>query len=200
MAKSTSKLFDDSNGNKLATALNDAVENDIMNPPVSEASKTQPEDVEDIELEVVKKKRFRFNKDNSKILELNTSDLNIVTRLTTAYNELNSLMDEVGKELSTLPDDDTEEGSMEQMEKVSEALKKLDSQMREKMDYIFDAPVSKVCASEGSMYDPIDGSFRYEHIIEKLTSLYENNLNKEFSKMKRRVADKTSKYTKKFHN
>jgi hypothetical protein len=89
---------------------------------------------------------------------------------------------------------------MEQVQKISDILKQLDNQMREKVDYIFDAPVSSVLAPEGSMYDPIDGNFRYEIILDKIASLYGDTLNKEFAKMKKRVASKTSQYTqKKFH-
>ena len=76
----------------------------------------------------------------------------------------------------------------------------IDDKMREEIDFIFDAPVSKVCADGGSMYDPFEGMFRFEHIIDALSKLYETNLNSEFSKMKRRVSAKTSKYTKKYHN
>jgi hypothetical protein len=199
MAKSTSKLFDEK-------PVVDTTAKEIMNPPVnddktiSEALENTPDDIIDIELEVVKKKRFRFNKDNSKILELNTSDLNVITRLTTAYDELVNLMEDVGKTLSELPDDTDTESNMEQVQKISDILKQLDNQMREKVDYIFDAPVSSVLAPEGSMYDPIDGNFRYEIILDKIASLYGDTLNKEFAKMKKRVASKTSQYTqKKFH-
>ena len=44
-----------------------------------------------------------------------------------------------------------------------------------------------------------EGMFRFEHIIDAITKLYETNLNSEFSKMRRRISTKTSKYTKKYH-
>ena len=159
-----------------------------------------PDDIVDVEFTAIKKQRFRFNNDNSKILELNTRDLGISSRLGIAYDNLNKLMEEVATTLSNVPgideDDDTElELTDAQNSKVIEALSKLDASMRKEMDFLFDAPVSEVLGSGGSMYDPIGGVFRYEHIIEKLAQLYENDIDREFFILKQRVADRTSKYT-----
>ena len=38
--------------------------------------------------------------------------------------------------------------------------------MRELIDFIFQANVSSVCADDGTMADPLNGQFRFEHIIE----------------------------------
>lgn len=206
MSKSTSKLFKD----EIETPMKE----DAMNLPETEENVTENETEEkvvdmsapadgimDIDLSATKKKRFRINGDNNKILELNTSDLSIATRLSKSYEKLNKYMDEVGKALQGVPDETSEESLSEEQQKfVEDQLSAIDAKMREEMDYIFDAPVSDVCADEGSMYDPFNGMFRFEHIIDALTKLYENNLNSEFMKMKRRVAQKTSKYTKKYHN
>ena len=151
-------------------------------------------DIVDIDLSVIKKKRFRINGDNSKILELNTSDMGIVTRLKEAYPRLNDLMDSVTDKFSNLPDDD--EDDEVQLTALSDAVNEIDKQMRAEIDFIFNSNVSEICGSEGSMWDPIDGSFRYEHIIDKLTKLYENNLDKEYASMKRRVENKAGKYVK----
>lgn len=151
-------------------------------------------DIVDIDLSAIKKKRFRINGDNSKILELNTSDMGIVTRLKEAYPRLNDLMDSVTDKFSNLPDDD--EDDEVQLTALSDAVNEIDKQMRAEIDFIFNSNVSEICGSEGSMWDPIDGSFRYEHIIDKLTKLYENNLDKEYASMKRRVENKAGKYVK----
>lgn len=197
MAKSTSKLFQDEE-TKQVTANEEAPVSE-QEPKADEKSLSVPntDDIQDVELSAVKKQRFRFNHDNSKILELNTSDLNIITRLTTSYDRLNKIMEEVAGTLSELPEGD--DATEDKLDNISAILKKLDDSMKEEVDFIFEAPVSKVLCSDGSMYDPIDGMFRYEHIIDKITSLYENNLNREFTKMRERVNSKTSRYTKKFH-
>lgn len=191
MAKSTSNLFKDSEEKLREEAVTSTVEKEeveVKAPSVVE------EDVQDIDLEVIKKKKFRINGDNSKIIELNTSDLNIVTRLGEAYPRLNTLMESVQKRLQDIPTD-VEDVSEEDFQKVSSVLKELDQKMREEVDFIFNEPVSAVCGADGNMWDPIEGSFRYEHIIEKLSKLYETNLNEEFRKMKAKIANKTAKYT-----
>ena len=189
--KSTSKLFED----EVKTEITE----ENVNAPVTEEEKvetkveTPADDIQDIDLSVIQKKRFRINGDNSKILELNTSDMRIASRLKEAYPRLNTLMDEVADEFNNLPDEVEDE---ETLTKVADAVDKIDGKMREEIDYIFDANVSEVCGSDGSMWDPIDGMFRYEHIIDKLAKLYENNLDKEFADMKRRVETKAGKYVK----
>ena len=139
-------------------------------------------DVIDIDLSVIKKKKFRINGDNNKILELNVSDMGIVARLGEAYPKLEALQKKVGDFADTASEAD-----------IAKKLEEIDSEMRELIDFIFDSNVSEICASDGSMYDPINGMFRYEHIMDTLTTLYESNLNAEFKKMKARV----NKYAKK---
>jgi len=183
--KPTSKLFQDETEKKEVKTK-------------AEVKETQVDDgIVDVDLSPLKKKRFRINGDNSKILELNPTDMGIAIRLSEAYPQLNKLMDDVSEKISTIGEGEDEDTFM----RLSEVLKDIDQQMREKIDYIFDANVSEICASEGSMWDPIEGQFRYEHIIEKLSALYETNLNKEFMAMKRRVEGNASKYAtvKKYH-
>lgn len=192
MAKSTSKLFKDEIPAEMKEdALNLPAETDIP------ANNT--EDIQDIDLSAIKKKRFRINGDPKKILELNTSDLGISARLSSAYERLTKNMEEVGAVLSDLPDNE-DELTEEKESLIQEKLHEIDVKMKKEMDYIFDAPVSDICCDGGSMYDPFGGMFRFEHIIDALTKLYESNLNSEFNKMKRRVSAKTSKYTQKYHN
>lgn len=178
--KSTSTLFQEEDSKTKKT-----VEAEIEN--------TKVDDIQDIDLSIIKKKKFRINGDNSKILELNVSDMGIVTRLKESYPRLNSLMDEVADKFSEIPDDVTNE---EELTKLSDAISAIDNKMRAEMDYIFNSNVSEICGSDGSMWDPIEGSFRYEHIIDKLTKLYENNLDKEYANIKRRVEDTAGKYVK----
>jgi hypothetical protein len=210
MAKSTSKLFKEEepkpmqeDAMNLPEEVNEMLPQETIPAEQSEVVDTPApsnDDIQDIDLSAIKKKRFRINGDPNKILELNTSDLSITSRLSKSYEKLNKYMDEVGKELQAVPDSGEEELSEDQERLVEENLAKIDAKMREEIDYIFDAPVSEVCADEGSMYDPFNGMFRFEHIIDAITKLYENNLNSEFNKMKRRVSAKTSKYTKHYHN
>ena len=150
------------------------------------------ENIIDVDLSAIKKQKFRINGDNSKILELNVSDMGIIARLEDTYPKLMELQDKV----ANLVDVD-EDADDKLLSSTAKKLKEIDSDMRETIDFIFQSNVSEICGSEGSMYDPIEGVFRYEYIISTLAKLYENNMESEFSKMKQRVDKHTSKYTKK---
>lgn len=211
MAKSTSKLFQSEEPKGLKEdALNLPEEGTLSDTPLHALVKQSADevadsivnniadDIQDIDLSVTKRKRFRINGDSNKILELNTSDLNISSRLSSAYKRLTNYMEKVGQTLSEIPDDESEV-TEEQEEAIRKELDAIDAKMKEEVDYIFDAPVSDICSDGGSMYDPFDGKFRFEHIIEALAKLYDTNISSEFAKMRKRIDIKTSKYTKKYH-
>lgn len=147
----------------------------------------------DIDLSVTRKQRFRINEDDSRILELNISDMNIVVRLRDSYPKLNDLAVEVG----TLYEDDDNEDDISEIVKFGNQLESIDNKMRELVDYIFDSNVSEICAPDGSMYDVFNGQFRFEIIIEKLIGLYEENIGAEYKKLSTRIQKHTDKYVKK---
>lgn len=149
-------------------------------------------DVTDINLSVTAKKRFRINGDDSKILELNTSDMNVLARLKEVYPKLNSLAAKV----DVLEYNEDAENQQEELEKFSEKWKEIDNEMRDFVDYIFQSNVSEVCADSGSMYDPYGGKFRFEWIIDTLSEVYEKDMQAEFKKVTKRVQKHTSKYIK----
>ena len=55
-------------------------------------------DIVDLDLSAIRKKRFRVDGDDSKILELNTSDLNILPRLKESYPKLQELSKQAAEE------------------------------------------------------------------------------------------------------
>lgn len=147
----------------------------------------------DINIGGIEKKRFRINGDDNKILELNTSDLNIASRFSEAYPALIECEKQV-TELQESANEDTDE--LDSISMFSEKLKGIDTKMKELMDFIFDSNVSEICAGNGSMYDPLDGYMRYEVIIDRLSDLYTDNLGKEMKKVQNRMKTHTAKYTK----
>ena len=147
----------------------------------------------DIDLSALRKKRIRINGDDNKIIELNVSDMGVVTRLQEAYDRLISLANTYNlqeEESKAEADDDSFDEA-----KAIETLRVLDTEMRELIDFIFQANVSEVCADDGTMADPINGQFRFEHIIEKFLAVYDKNFTEEFKKMSRNVKKRTNKYT-----
>lgn len=135
------------------------------------------------------------NPDNS--FTLNLSDLSIYNRMQDGiqqlYDTFNELKTKMGETAETEPAEDDGDIS-----KFLDVMKEMDAKMRATMDYIFSAPVSEVCAPEGKgyMFDVINGELRFEIIINALTKLYENNINKEYYALKSRIDRKLPDYAK----
>lgn len=146
-----------------------------------------------IDLSVLRKKRFTLDGNTDRVLELDTADLSIVQRLSEAYPKLEELEREVSQITEGVEaKDDT---VVQDMNTMATRLRDADGKMRELLDYIFDSNVSEMCAPSGSMYDPIGGQLRYEHLITILIGLYEENLAKEMKRVQKRVKSHTAKYT-----
>lgn len=148
-------------------------------------------DVVDIELPQIKKARFRINGDPKKILELNTSDMGIVKRLNEVYPKLQ----ELAKKATTFDEEELNDNSDDALTKFAAKLDEIDKDMRKLIDELFQSNVSEICCDDGTMYDLYGGMMRFEHIINTLSGLYENNFNEEFKRVRARIQKHTSKYT-----
>ena len=148
----------------------------------------------DVDLSETSKKTFmlKFGENDIRPLRLNPSDLMFVKRLNELYPKLQKDAEEAMGEL----DIDENKTSDEILSKTSEVLTRIDSEMREAIDKLFDTNVSEVCAPDGSMYDPINGKFRFEIIVEALSGLYESNLKLETAKTMDKLKKHTDKYLK----
>lgn len=156
---------------------------------------TKENDVIDISLESVRRKRFRIDKDDNRILELDTTDLTIVDRLQSAYDKLTEIINTAFK--NDLPDAENIDSIKDEgVTSFIESFKAADTDIRAVMDSIFSSNVSEVCAPTGSMLDPINGKFRFEHIFDTLIPLYETDIASEMTKFNARIQKHTSKYIK----
>lgn len=135
-----------------------------------------------------KKKITVDNGETLQDLYLNLSDMNLPTRFKEKYEYLQDLEKNAFTKLGETGDD---------VLQTADTLKNIDNQMREVIDYIFDGNVSEVCASSGSMFDLIDGKFRYECILDGLSKLYDDNIKLETKKLEKRLSKHTDKYIKK---
>ena len=151
------------------------------------------DDIIDIDLSATARRKFRINGDNNRLVELNPSDLSIITRIDTADKKLKACIASL-QEMADAPSE-----SDEDIKALGAKFSKVDDEMRKLVDYIFQSNVSDVCVpkGQGSMYDPFNGKYRYEHIIEALLNFYQGNIQAEYKKLRATVANKTSKYTKK---
>ena len=139
-----------------------------------------------LNLSGLKKKRYTIDDDPNRVLELDTSDMSILDRVSEAVPSLI----ESTKKVSEISDDAT-------TEQTAEILKETDKILRDKIDWIFDSNVSEVCAPRGYMFDIINGELRFEIILTAIVSLYGENIEQETKKLVKRMKSHTDKYTKK---
>ena len=146
--------------------------------------------INNIDLSKTDRQRFSINNDPDRVVWLNLSDVGIAARFQ-EYNpkffEILEKIEKVSKETS-----DDEQG----VDELISTLKQADIEMRELMDKLFDAEVSKACAPDGTMYDLFDGKFRFQIIIEALAQLYNDNLDTELNALKKKADKSTKKYHK----
>ena len=152
----------------------------------------------DLDLSVTEKKPIRFGNDDNRIVYLNLSDMNVLSRLNETLPKLTDLGETASKITDGIDVENTDDinATISGIDAMSARLADVDAKMREYIDYIFNAPVSSAAAPDGSMYDPFNGSFRFEIIITALINLYDENLSAEFSKIEKQVRTHTDKYTK----
>jgi len=148
--------------------------------------KEKDKNVINLDLSETARTKIWVNGDCTKVLELNLTDMGVMSRLQEAYPKLDELVNEV----KAINSDDASD------EEIVATFKKIDTQMKNIVDRIFDFPVSDICCDGGSMYDPIGGQLRFEYIIDKLSNLYQTSLNEEFKRMQAKVKTHTAKYTK----
>lgn len=156
---------------------------------------TKENDIIDISLESVRRKRFRIDKDDNRILELDTTDLSIVDRLQTAYDKLTEAVNNAFNNVDMSEPEDIDIKS-DYVTNFVDSLKTADLDIRSIVDSIFNSNVSEICAPTGSMLDPINGKFRFEHIFDILIPLYETDIASEMTKFNARIQKHTSKYIK----
>lgn len=158
-------------------------------------------DILNLDLSATKGTIIQVNGDPDAKFTLNLSDFGIYNRLTDGLNQLYDvfveLKEKMGDKAETEEPENPDDGTEEDAVKFIELMKEADNRMRGIVDYIFSAPVSAVCAPDGYMFDIFEGQLRFEYIINAITKLYENNINKEFYNIKSRINEKLPQYAKK---
>lgn len=161
---------------------------------------TNQEEIIDIDLSPTRKKKFRIDGDATRIIELNISDMGIVSRIADSYSKLDELSKkalEIEADSDVMENAETAEERDSAMVSLGSSIKEIDTEMRKIIDEIFDSNVSEVCVPSGSMFDPFNGKLRYEYIMDALLPHYEENISSEAKKVKANVAKHTAKYTNK---
>lgn len=143
-----------------------------------------------IDLSLSIKKKIRIDGDDNRVIELNTSDMGIVDRI----NKLSDKMVELSEKfVTTKYDDDLEEKQVDG-EALAEEIKTIDTEMRRIVDDLFQSSIADVCVPDGTMFDLSNGQFMYEILIERLLTLYADNIKSETEKTITRIRKHTDKY------
>ena len=150
------------------------------------------EDIKDISLST--KKSFRIDGDNNRIIWLDVSDMNIMSRINDVYPEIRRLAVEAQDRLQGVKITEREDANSP-LQDVADVLKDINAKMKEKLNFIFASDIADICEPTGNMYDVVGGEFRFEHIIDVLTTLYANNIKAEYRKLSERLKKHTAKYT-----
>ena len=149
------------------------------------------QNIADVKVRGASKKQFRVNGDPNNIIELNTSDIGIVKRLEDSLPQLEAL----GKEALDAKAKEATENA-EAVPALLATLSDYDKKMKSIVNFIFDSNVADKCAAGGTMYDPVDGEFRYMVIVADLMNVYTDDLASEIDKVIKAAEKHTDKYTK----
>lgn len=148
----------------------------------------------------VKKKRFSVGGDPNLVVEFDPTDLGVANRLSKAipqFNELNAKWDKLNSVAESVQDmDDTQETeAISTMDDFSKQFDDIEQSVRKIIDEVFDAEVADKLLGNSSSFSPVNGFFKYEHIITALLNCYEKHIQDEAPKFNSR---KTQKYTHKY--
>lgn len=139
-----------------------------------------------------KKKKFTIDGDENKVIELDTSDVGIVTRLNDSMTKINEL-EKKQERLTELSSQNDDTAALDFTQLFSE----VEREMRDIIDYIFDSSVADTILGKSSVFSPVNGKYKFEQIIDVLLGLYETDIKKETSKINTEHINKhTAKYVK----
>lgn len=155
-----------------------------------------------INLNINTKQKFTIDGDRRRVVELDTHDLALVNRLSESIKKMNALKDEWEKlgDLSSEPEELTEgevdEALLKEVADFSDQFAIIEAKMRSIVDYIFDCEgLCQTVLGGASIFSPVNGTYKFEQIIDVFTGLYEDTIEAEAKKInKRTVEAKTSKY------
>lgn len=149
----------------------------------------------------VKKKRFSVGGDPNLVIEFDPSDLGVTSRLSKAlpkFNELNDKWDElntVAEKAQDLEESDDMGEALSTANDFSRQFDEIEKDVRKLIDEVFDAEISDKLLGNSCSFSPVNGFFKYEHIITALLNCYEKHIQDEAPKFNSR---KTQKYTHKY--
>lgn len=140
-------------------------------------------------------KEFTINDDPNRVIWLNPSDMSIIIRVQEAIPRFDNFITEYSN-LFTSQDDLSEDDTLL---KFKDAIKSIDADLREILNYVFDYDVCSVLKPTGTMMDLVNGEFVFIIIMSTLLDLYSDAITEETSKLINNMKKRTAKYTNRDH-
>ena len=150
--------------------------------------------MKNIDLAIRSKEKFTINGNENDVIELNTADVGITARYAKVIPRINGIptfqvrneedVDNLDLDLDTDPTG----------EKFSSEWDRINNEIKDVINFVYDYDVCSVCAKSGSMFDLMGGQFRFEVIMETLFNLYDTTITDETKKLSKRIQKHTDKY------
>ena len=144
-----------------------------------------------IQLNISEKQEYTINGNKENIIKLNPNDMGIIARTNAVVPKLNEAEKKYADLMIAMAESGKDDDEFD-IETFSEGFTKIDAELRETVNFLFDYDVCSVIAKDGSMYDLLDGEYRYVVVVETLIELYTETIaeetKKRFEKMKRHTA------------
>lgn len=123
-------------------------------------------------------KEYSINGDESRILRINTSDMNFITRMNKAEKELQKIADKCNSATA---------------ENAIETLSYLDNEVRKQINYVFDGDVSDIIFGNTNCISISGGKPIFENFLEAVLPIIKEDISTEQKKIERKVSKYTSK-------
>lgn len=128
-----------------------------------------------------------INGDKNKVISFNPSDFSIITRINQAYKDIEKFQSEI-KNIET----DTSKDDTAAITEASSQIEKLNNLVREKIDYIFNSPVSDVVFGNTSPLALVKGIPLYERFLTAVMPVIKNAIEEEKKSAEKRILSRVN--------
>lgn len=152
-----------------------------------------------LDLGFTNKKKFTVGGDPNRVIEFDPSDVGVANRLARSLKKLQGLADDweaLNKANDGIANSEEDGDIIKSSEEFSERYDKLEKEVRDIIDEVFDSKIADTLLENTSVFSPVNGKFKYEHVIEAMLKCYEQQIQDEAPKFRARNMGKYSgKYT-----
>ena len=127
-------------------------------------------------------KEFMINDDPNKVIRFDPTDFAIIERFNTAMNNIEKYKDEF----------DNNEDTAGGLESAAETVNKINTYIREQIDYIFDSPVAAIALGNKSPLAMVKGVPLFERFLNAVIPAIEKEIKAEMKASEKRVSKYTS--------